>query len=71
MALTVRKGKYSEFDIRKLLPGEIAVVTEGDPKGLNGRGVYVAVAAGDVRRMVSEAEVQQMIANALANLKGA
>lgn len=71
MAHQVRKGKYSEFDKSKLLPGELALVTEGDPDGTNERALYACFGAGDVRRMVDADEVKQMISSALANLEGA
>ena len=43
MAIQNRRGIYGDFDPDKMLPGEIAVVTEGDPNTGTGARVYVYV----------------------------
>ena len=53
MAIQLRRGAYDEFDPAALLPGELAVVTSGDPGTQDGRAVYACVAAGDAKRVVT------------------
>ena len=65
MAIQMRRGPYSQFDPTRLLPGEISVVTSGDPNTSDGRAAYICLAAGDVRRIVTADEM----ASALANLE--
>lgn len=53
MAIQLRRGAYDGFDPAALLPGELAVVTSGDPGTQDGRAVYACVAAGDAKRVVT------------------
>jgi lysophospholipase L1-like esterase len=53
MAIQLRRGAYDGFDPAALLPGELAVVTSGDPCTQDGRAVYACVAAGDAKRVVT------------------
>lgn len=48
MAIQNRRGIYGDFDPDKMLPGEIAVVTEGDPNTGTGARVYVCIEPGYV-----------------------
>lgn len=63
MAIQHRRGVDSDFDPSKMLPGEIAVTTDGTRK------VYVCFAAGDVKE-ITELLVQQNAAVATENAKG-
>lgn len=63
MALTVRKGKYSEFDPSKLKAGEWAVVMENDPDTKDGKAVYICFSAGTVKRMATYEDMQDNIEN--------
>ena len=57
MAIQHRRGNYSNFDPSKLLPGEPAVVQSGDPSASDGKAVYVAFAAGDVKRLATHEDI--------------
>lgn len=61
MAIQTRRGNYSEFDPKKMLPGEPAAVLAGDPTTPSGKAFYVGFAAGDVRRLVSIEDLQIMV----------
>ena len=63
MAIQVRRGTYSEFDPTRLLAGEMAVVTSGDPSTADGKALYVCLAAGDVRRVPTADELAAALAN--------
>lgn len=51
MAIQNRHGEFKDFDPDKMLPGEWAVVLDGDPDTLDGRSVYMCFAPGVVRRI--------------------
>ena len=53
MAIQMRRGKFTEFLPSKLMPGEWAVVQGDDPDASDGKSVYVAFAAGVVKRMAT------------------
>lgn len=53
MAIQMRRGKYGKFAPSKLLPGEWAVVQQDDETARDGRAVYIAFAAGAVKRMAT------------------
>lgn len=63
MAITHRKGADKDFDPQKMLPGEIAITTDGTRK------VYAALAAGDVKELASKEEVKQAIAEGVAAIE--
>lgn len=52
-----RRGGYTDYDPSKLLPGEFAVVQVGDPNTPTGKGVYLAITAGDVVRLATTEEI--------------
>ena len=54
MAIQNRRGVYGDFDPDKMIPGEIAVVTEGDPNTGTGARVYVCVKPGQVVPVTTE-----------------
>ena len=57
MAIQNRRGNYTDFDPAKMKPGEIAVVQSNDPVAGDGKAVYMAFAAGDVKRMATHDEL--------------
>ena len=54
MAIQNRRGIYGDFDPDKMLPGEIAVVIEGDPNTGTGARVYVCIKPGEVVPVITE-----------------
>ena len=63
MAIQVRRGPYSQFDPTRLLPGEIACVTSGDPGSADGRAVYMCFASGTVKRMATTNDMAEYLAD--------
>lgn len=63
MAIQLRRGNYSNFDPQKMKPAEVAVVQSGDPVSSDGKGIYVAIQAGVVKRLASIDEMQDAIYN--------
>lgn len=61
MAIQSRRGKYSDFDPNRLLPGEWAVVQSGHPDAENGEAVYMAFSSGSVKRMATHEDVRREI----------
>lgn len=57
------RGPYADFDKSKALAGEFLVVVANDPAVPSGKAVYIAFAAGDVRRLVSIEDIEQMVAD--------
>lgn len=57
MAIQHRRGADVDFKAEKMLPGEIAVTTDGTRK------VYAAFAPGDVKELASKEEVQKIVDN--------
>ena len=71
MAIQLRRGAYSDFDPDKMLPGEIAVVTSGDPGADDGRSVYACFVAGDVKRMATYEDMEENIDQATQDIQEA
>ena len=69
MAIQMRRGAYSAFDPSKMVPGELAAVLSGDPAVTDGKSLFVAFAAGDVKRLATWEDAAQLIAAALADGK--
>lgn len=51
MAIQMRRGDYADFDPTKLVAGELAVVTSGDPNSDTGRALYICFEPGVVKRV--------------------
>ena len=51
MAIQMRRGDYADFDPTKLVAGELAVVTSGDPNSDTGRALYICFEPGIVKRV--------------------
>ena len=56
MAIQHRRGSNKDFQPTKMLPGEIAVTTDGTGK------VYVAFSAGDIKELASKEDVEKSLA---------
>lgn len=61
MAIQNRKGPYNKFDPQKLLPGEWAVITSGDPSSADGLSAYMCFKAGTVKRMATYEDMVENI----------
>lgn len=71
MAIQTRRGNYANFDPDKMLPGELATVTSGDPGAKDGRSVYACFAAGDVKRMATYEDMEENIDRATQDVQEA
>lgn len=71
MAIQTRRGAYDDFDPAKMLPGELATVTSGDPGADDGRSVYACFAAGDVKRMATYEDMEENIDQATQDVQEA
>ena len=69
MAIQTRRGSYDDFDPAKMLPGELATVTSGDPGADDGRSVYACFAAGDVKRMATYEDMQENISQTTQDIQ--
>ena len=65
----MRRGEYGKFDPEKLLPAEWAVVLSGDPNTQDGRAAYLCFDAGNVKRMVTQEDLQKDIEMAVGDIK--
>ena len=63
MAITHRKGAYANFVPTKMAPAELAVVISGDPGTTDGKSVYVAFAAGDVKQLATMEDMHAQVQN--------
>lgn len=72
MAIQLRRGAYTALDPDKFLPGEVAIVLEGDP-GLylpvlqdepiegDGTGAYICTETGTIKRLVFQDELNAVL----------
>lgn len=63
MAIQNRRGSYTNFDPQKLKPGEWAIVQSNDPASTDGKTVYIAFSAGDVKRMATFEDMESFVYN--------
>jgi len=61
MAVQLRRGDYEDFDPQKMKPAEVGVVQHNDPNTSDGKAVYVAINPGDVKRLISDLEVDDLV----------
>lgn len=61
MAIQLRRGVYADFHPEKMIAGEVAVVTSGDPSTITGKAIYVCYAPGVVQRFVTDEEVAAQV----------
>ena len=52
-----RRDIYSNFAPSKIKPGEIIMITSGDPNSSSGKAVYACIAAGDVMQLATRDEL--------------
>lgn len=64
MAIQMRRGHFEKFDPTKLLPGEFAVVLQGDDANRYGKGIYMCFASGDVQRISTIEDISENILQA-------
>lgn len=57
MAIQNRRGDYNNFDPTKQVAGEFAVVLTNDPNTDDGKSVYIAYGAGNVKRLATYQEI--------------
>ena len=69
MAIQNRRGAYQDFKPEKLLEGEWATVTSGDPKASDGRGTYICYGGGVVKRMATYEDMMDYIHEATSDVK--
>lgn len=70
MAIQMRRGKFTNFIPSKLLPGEYAVVQGDDPSARDGCSVYMAFAAGVVKRLATYEDMVENVSSALVDAIG-
>lgn len=63
-----RRGSYNNFDPAKLKPGEFAVVQSNDPNSDDGKAVYIAIKASDVKQLAFYNDVENIFYNKSAEL---
>lgn len=68
MAITHRKGIYTNFNPDKMLAGEIAVVLSGDPSTDNGKAFYMCFEPGVVKQVMTHDDMVAEIKNATADV---
>ena len=69
MAIVMRQGEYEDFIPSKMLPGEWAVVLADDPIVPDGKSVFIAFAAGDVKRMATYEDMKDLIGEATDDIR--
>lgn len=69
MAVTMRKGKYVDFDPSKMRAGEWAVVLADDPGAKDGKSIYICFSAGNVKRMSTYEDMVDNIESASKDIR--
>lgn len=69
MAIINRKGQFVDFDPSKMLPGEWAVVLDGDSNSKDGKSIYMCFSAGVVKRMATYDDMVDNINNATEDVQ--
>lgn len=69
MAIVMRQGEYGDFVPAKMRPGEWAVVLADDPIVPDGKSVFIAFAAGDVKRMATYEDMKDLIGEATDDIR--
>lgn len=69
MAIVMRQGEYEDFIPSKMLSGEWAVVLADDPIVPDGKSVFIAFAAGDVKRMATYEDMKDLIEGATDDIR--
>ena len=66
MAIQNRRGYYGDFDPEKMVAGEFAFVTSGDPNTSDGQAIYGCFTPGSVKRFATYEDMRAEILNAYA-----
>lgn len=66
MAIQNRRGYYGDFDPEKMVAGEFAFVTSGDPNTSDGQAIYGCFTPGSVKRFATYEDMRAEIQNAYA-----
>lgn len=69
MAIQMRRGAYSQFDPSKMVAGEIAFVTSGDPNSEDGQAIYCCFTAGTVKRFATYEDLKNYLNEATADVQ--
>ncbi len=69
MAIVMRQGEYADFVPSKMRPGEWAVVLADDPVVPDGKSVFIAFAAGNVKRMATYEDMKDLIEGATDDIR--
>lgn len=69
MAIVMRQGEYADFVPSKMRPGEWAVVLADDPVVPDGKSVFIAFAAGNVKRMATYEDMKDLIGEAAGDIR--
>lgn len=69
MAIVMRQGEYEDFIPSRMLSGEWAVVLADDPIVPDGKSVFIAFAAGDVKRMATYEDMKDLIEGATDDIR--
>ena len=69
MAIVMRQGEYGDFIPTKMRPGEWAIVLADDPIVPDGKSVFIAFAAGDVKRMATYEDMKDLIGEATDDIR--
>lgn len=69
MAIVMRQGEYGDFVPAKMRPGEWAVVLADDPVVSDGKSVFIAFSAGDVKRMATYEDMKDLIGEATDDIR--
>ena len=69
MAIINRKGQFVDFDPSKMLPGEWAVVLDGDSNSKDGKSIYMCFSAGVVKRMATYEDMIDNVNNATEDVQ--
>ena len=67
MAVQLRRGDYEDFDPQKMKPAGVGVVQHNDPNTSDGKAVYVAINPGDVKRLISDLEVSDLVESSMSD----
>ena len=65
MAIQMRRGNYNNYDPAKMLPGELAVTLQNDPRSENGKALHVSFGASDEKTLMTFEDAEGMIEDAV------
>lgn len=68
MAIQNRRGDFKDFDPYKMVPGEFAIITSGDPNSKDGTSVYHCFAPGVVKRLTSYEDLKEQVDSSVGEI---